>query len=68
MPEMSLVYMREMQNKMYSPSAFFLSKFIVSSLLYSFQPIIYSLFVFNYIGFNDTSRENFLAWIQISVI
>jgi hypothetical protein len=36
MPEISRVYIREMQNKMYSPSAFYLSKWIISTLVYSF--------------------------------
>ena len=37
MPEISRVYMREMQNKMYSPSAFYLSKWIISTLIYPTQ-------------------------------
>jgi len=57
-----------MQNKMYSPSAFYLSKWIISTLIYSFQPLIYSLAAFVCVQFNDDSIENFSSWLMISVM
>ena len=66
MPEMGNVYVREMQNKMYSPSAYFLAKWLVTTTMYMFQPIIYSLFIFQSIDFNDKSNENYLRWIKIA--
>ena len=66
MPELTNIYVREMQNKMYSPSAFFLAKWFVTTIMYMFQPIIYSLFIFQYIGFEDNSNENFYRWVKIA--
>ena len=36
MPEINAVYIRESQSKMYSPSAYFLAKWSVSTAIYSF--------------------------------
>ena len=53
---------------MYSPSAFYISKWIISTLIYSFQPLIYSLAAFIFIEFNDDSLDNFSMWLMISII
>ena len=53
---------------MYSPSAYFLAKWFVSTAIFAFQPIIYSLVAFHFVEFKDDSHENFREWVIISVI
>lgn len=57
-----------MQSRMYSPSAYFLAKWFVSTAIFAFQPIIYSLVAFHFVEFKDQSHENFREWVIISVI
>lgn len=54
---------------MFSTSAFFLASFIASTLNFLiFQPIIYATLSFIYVGFNDSSLENYLEWLKILLI
>ena len=68
MPEINSVYLREMQSRMYSPSAYFLAKWSVSTAIFAFQPVIYSLVAFYFVEFTDSTHENFREWVAISVI
>jgi len=59
MPELNNVFARETANKMYSPSAFYIARWFASTILYAFQPFIYTVMAFCFIGFKDSSFENF---------
>ena len=67
MPELTSVYVREMSNKMYCPTSFFLARWLVSTLIYAFQPLIYSLMVFAFIGLPTSTFEHFQKWLVLSI-
>lgn len=52
---------------MYSPSAYFLAKWVISILVYCIQPIIYSLIAFHYVGFppDDNNYAMFVAGLLL---
>jgi hypothetical protein len=52
---------RELANKMYSPTAYFLGRFLSNMIIQIFYPMIMILILFWNIGI-DTSRDNFL-WL-----
>ena len=56
-----------MEQEMYNPSAYFLSRWLMSTHVYFIQPIIYSCAVFYFVGFQDTSLTNFRFWLRISL-
>lgn len=68
MPKLHQIYVREMQNKMYSPSSFFLAKWFVTTLAYCLQPFIYAFISFHVLQFPDKSFENLLRWLRISCL
>ena len=68
MPELSNVFAREISNKMYSPTAFYIARWFVSSILYAFQPLIYAVMAFSFIGFQDDSADNFQVWLLMALI
>lgn len=62
------VLTRELANKMYSPSAYFLGRFASQLLVQSFVPIMMILIIFWALSI-DTSAENFgwtllFAWVS----
>ena len=62
MPEALPVYQREINNRMYKPSAYFWGSILanISSLL--IYPILVASITFYFLGFNDSSVEALLAW------
>lgn len=69
MPMQWPVYVREKSSRMFSTGAFFLASFTASTLNFLvFQPIIYATLSFVYVGFHDSSRENYLEWLGILII
>ena len=67
MPELTLIFHQESLSKMYSSSSFFISRWLVSIILYSFQPLIYSLTIFAYIGMPLQTMSHFLDWLLLSL-
>ena len=65
MPLFKNVYIREIRNKMYWPSAYFLSVLIATSLNLVLYPLIVSSITFYWIGFDDSSFENYLRWFEM---
>lgn len=57
-----------MGNKMYSPTAFFVARWFVSTLVYCFQPLIYSLNIWFFIGIPDDSYDNFKQWLGLALL
>ena len=62
------VFSREIVNQMYSPSAFFLAKQLVSMFTFFFYPFITSLSSFYFLGFPDTSFDKFMHYAVINAL
>lgn len=65
LPEINTVYYRESQSQMYSPSAFFFSKWLVSTLVYMMQPLVFATIAFPFVEFADQSHDNYRQFLGI---
>jgi len=59
------VYQREVNNRMYKPSAYFWANTISSILSYMLYPILVSLLTFWFLDFADSSFLAFLEWLGV---
>jgi len=59
---------REQSSKMYSPSAYYLAGWLISTLNLLFYPIVTSLISFWSLQFNDASFGNYLAWLGMLML
>ena len=53
---------------MYSTTNYFLSMWLLSTLLTILYPIISSSIAFSFLKFEDSSFENYLQWLKILLI
>ena len=59
-PNFRPIFIREQTNKMYSPSAYFLATFLVTTMMFMFYPLIIGTICFFFIDFHDNSFSNYL--------
>lgn len=59
------VYVREQSNKMYWPTAYFISGFTISTFTLMFYPVLVGFTSFWFLDFNDSSIENLVEYIVI---
>ena len=64
-PNFRPVYIREQANKMYSPSSYFLSGFLITSFQLMFYPVLVGLITFWFIDFNDSSFGNLMSYVLV---
>ena len=62
------VYVREQASKMYTPTAYFLSGFFVTSLSLMFYPVLIGFITFWFLEFNDSTLRNLLQYILVLVV
>ena len=65
MPLFKNIYVKEVQNRMYWPSAYFLSVLIATSINLVMYPLIVSSITFFFIGFEDDSFVQWLKWFEM---
>ena len=65
MPTLRPIYVREQANKMYSPSAYFLAGWVVSTINVMFYPVITATLCFYFVDFYDQSWDNYKDWLGI---
>ena len=68
MPILKPIYTREIANKMYYPTSYFLTGWLVSTISLLFYPLIISSIGFQFIGFDNTSSTNFFDWMCVMLI
>ena len=68
LPEINAVYLRESQSQMYSPSAFFLSKWLISTLVYMLEPIIYGTLSFYSVEVGEVTHYEYREFMAISIL
>ena len=68
LPEINAVYLRESQSQMYSPSAFFLSKWLISTLVYMLEPIVYGTLSFYSVEVGEVTHYEYREFMAISIL
>ena len=63
LPILRPVFVREMSSKMYSPSAYYLAGWLISTLSLLAFPIVTSAVSFNSLEFNQNNFRNYLNWM-----
>jgi len=67
-PNLRPVFVREQTNKMYSPTAYFISGWLSSTIFLFFYPLITSSISFYFLKFKNDSFEHYLRWLGIFFI
>lgn len=67
-PKQKNVFNRERSNNMYSTTIYFLSTWLMSTIVSCIYPLIVATMAFQYLEMEDSSLDNYLDWLRVLLI